>query len=97
MESLQNLDLKTRGSAAPLDRTSLPGMVPAGKGGAVDLKKFRIRYLKLDMDNLADIAELEKIETAAIHEAGKYVWSKKEFIFMDKILILIQYIEEIKD
>jgi hypothetical protein len=96
MENLQNLDIKTKGSATPLDISSIPNFVPNGKGG-IDLTKFRIRYLKLNLDELSDIAELEKIETAAIHNNGKYVISKKDFVFMDKIFILICYLEEIKE
>ena len=49
------------------------------------------------MDELPDIAELEKIETRAIHNEGCYILSKKEFLFMDKVLILVQYLEEIKE
>lgn len=96
MSNLQNLDLKSKGSTSPLEMSSIPGLVSKGKS-EIDYKKFRVRYLKLNMDELSDIAELEKIETSAIHNAGVFVWSKKEFIFMDKIFILIQYLEEIKE
>lgn len=94
--STDNLELKARGSATPLDPTSLPGFIPGSKTG-VDLNKFRVRYLKLSMEELADISELERIETRAIHNNGIYVMSRKEFTFMDKIFILIQYLEKIEE
>jgi len=95
MESLQNLDIKTKGSATPLSASAVPGFLPSNKNG--NLNKFRVRYQKLNMDELPDIAELEKIETRAIHNEGCYILSKKEFLFMDKVLILVQYLEEIKE
>jgi hypothetical protein len=95
MENLQNLDIKTRGSASPLQASAVPGFIPSSKNNNLD--KFRVRYKKIDMNEPVDVAELEKIETKAIHNEGCYVLSKKEFVFMDKILILVQYLEEIKE
>lgn len=93
MNGFDNLDIKTKGVTTPLDAASLPNFMPSNKQG-LDFKKLRVRYLKLDMDDLADISELEKIETKSIRNEGCYVMAKKEFIFMDRIFILVQYLEE---
>lgn len=95
MLNTANLDLKTKGSTTPLDPASIPNFIPSGKNGGFNSEKFRVRYQKLDMDNPADVAELEKIETKALHNTGCFVWSKKDYVFMDRIFILVQYLEEI--
>jgi hypothetical protein len=96
LQNLQNLDIKTKGSTSPLDGSAIPGFLPTSKALS-NLEKYRVRYQKLDMDDLGDISELEKIETRAIHNAGVYILSKKDFTFMDKMFVLISYLEETKD
>lgn len=93
--SLDNLDIKTkRGSTTPLTPDSLPGLLPPVSKDRLDLKKYKVRYQKLDMNELGDIAELERIETLAIRDEGIYLLSKKDFIFMDKVFILVGYLEK---
>ena len=60
MDNLQNLDIKTKGSASPLDPASIPGFMPRSKVDS-DLNKYRVRYQKFNMDDLVDISELERI------------------------------------
>lgn len=96
LQNLQNLDVKTRGTTTPLDISSIPNFVPNAKGSN-GLQNYRIRYLKLNLDDLADIAELEKIETKAIRGEGCYILGKKDFFFMDKIFILLNFMEEVPD
>lgn len=93
--NLGNLDItKNGGTTTPVEPGSLPGILPGLPKGAWDPDKFKIRYQKLNMDELADVTELELIETKAIRNRGVYVISKKDFVFMDKIFMLICYMEE---
>jgi hypothetical protein len=76
----------------PTDPAALPDLLAAA--AKTQNKRYKVRYQKLNMDELGDIAELEKIETKVWQgEAEVYVLSKKEFVFMDKIFILIGYLE----
>ena len=81
-------------STNPLEPGSLPGMLPASKN-VWDPDKFRVRYQKLNLDDASDIIELETIETKALRNRGVYILSKKDFLFMDKIFMLVTYIEEV--
>lgn len=90
---LGNLDAtKTKGTT-PLDPASIPGFLSTKKA---DATKYKVRYQKLNLDEIGDIVELENIETRAIRGEGVFVMSKKDFAFMDKIFILISYLEEEK-
>lgn len=91
---LDNLDIRTkRGSTTPLTADALPGLLPGVSKDKLNFQKLKVRYQKLDMDQLGDVAELERIETLAIRDEGVYLLSKKDFIFMDRVLILISYLE----
>jgi hypothetical protein len=94
--NLENLDIKIRGTAQPVDPASIPGFLPKSKKDT-NFDNYKVRYQKLDMDKPGDIGELELIETKAVRNQGIYVLSKKEFSFMDKMFILINYLEEIKE
>lgn len=75
----------------PLDAQGMPGVVPPKIVN--EMNKYRVRYQKFNLDDLADIAELEKIETKGVRGDGVFVLSKKDFIFMDKIFMLVNYLE----
>jgi hypothetical protein len=93
--NLGNLDItKNGGTTSPVEPGSLPGILPLLPKGAWDPDKFKIRYQKLDLDQPGDVTELESIETRAIRNRGVYVISKKDFVFMDRIFMLICYMEE---
>lgn len=87
-------EIVNKRNTSPLDPGTMPGLIPKPDPGALDFNKLVVRYAKLDMDELSDITELEKIETKAYRNQGVYVLSKKEFTFMDKMFILIGYMEE---
>lgn len=97
MNTLQNLDItKTPGATiSKVDPMSIPGFIPNSAKDGWDPLKWRIRYKKLNMDDAGDVMELELIETKAIRNQGVYVLSKERFLFMDKIMMLVQYMEKI--
>jgi len=93
-DPLSNLDVGTKGSISKIDPVTIPGFAPdAGK--SFDASKHRVRYVKIDLDDLGSIAELEQIETKALRNEGMYVLSKERFNFMDKMYIVVQYIEKV--
>ncbi len=75
----------------PTDPASLPDMLASM--GKQQASKYRVRWVKLNLDDLADVSELERIETKALRDEGIYVVSKKDFFFMDKIFMLVSYWE----
>jgi hypothetical protein len=75
------------------DPISLPGFGPSTPGEGFDPQKYKVRYAKIDFDDLGSIAELEILETRAIRNEGVFVLSKDRFVFMDKCFILVSYLE----
>lgn len=93
--NLGNLEVgKKGGDTTPVTQDSLPGILPTKNKGAIDPDKFSIKYQKLNMDEPGDIIELERIETKALRNQGIFVISTERFIFMDKIFMLVKYMEE---
>ena len=89
-----------KGSTTPLDSASIPGFLPKGKKGkdAADmLENFRARCQVFDLTDPSSIFELEQIKTRAIQNKGVYVMSENGFVFMDKYMIVLQYLEEDKE
>lgn len=80
-------------SPAPADIGVMPGMAPSTKKASA-MDRCKVRYQKIDVDDLGALSELERIETKALRNQGVWVISKERFLFMDKIFILISYIEE---
>lgn len=93
-DPLSNLDAGKKGSISKIDPVTIPGFVP-DSNKAFDASKHRIRYSKIDLDDLSSIAELEILETKALRNEGVYILSKDRFNFMDKVFMVIQYIERI--
>jgi hypothetical protein len=92
---LNNLEVSPS-KGLPGASITMPGLTGATSGVSdVKWEKHRVRYQKLNLDEPGDVAELERIETKALHGRGVYVTSKERFPFMDKIYILVNYIEVI--
>lgn len=89
-DPLANLDA-SKGGISKIDPVTIPGFAPSAKGFDVD--KHRVRYSKIDLDDPGSIAELEILETRALRNQGTYILSKERFSFMDKMFIVVQYIE----
>jgi len=93
LDNLGNLDImKSGGKVSKIDPATIPGFVPASK--ATKVENMRVRYRRINVQDPADLADLEQIKTAALRGTGTYVLSEERFVFMDQVLILIQYIEE---
>lgn len=93
LTNLQNLDVKTKKD--PVTDNGIPGFLPkaSASGG---MEKMRMRYQKFDMDELGDVSELERLMTKSIRNQGVFILSKKDFIFMDRMFMLVEYMEEVE-
>lgn len=76
-------------SASPV---SMPGLGKSSKEFSTD--NFKVRYTKIDMDDLGSIAELEILKTRALRNDGIYIMSEDKFTFMDKYFIIVSYLEK---
>lgn len=77
-----------------LDTISLPGF-GTSKNFVFDPSKYRVRYTKLDMDDLGSLAELEIIETKGLKGEEIVVLNKTGWSFLDKYFMIITYLEHI--
>lgn len=77
-----------------IDPVSLPGFGPSNAADAFDPNKYKVRYAKIDFDDPGSIAELEILETRAIRNKGIYILSKEKMAFMDKMFVVVGYLEE---
>lgn len=87
-----NLDTSRAPSVSKIDPVTIPGFVPSKPGFEAD--KHRVRYLKVDLDDLAALSELEILETKVLQGRDVYVLDKTKYSFMDKMYILVQYVEK---
>jgi hypothetical protein len=77
-----------------LDPVSLPGFGPTSPPDAFDPQKYKVRYMKCDMDDIGSISELEILETRAIRNDGVYILTKDRMPFMDRMFIVVSYLEK---
>lgn len=97
IETLGNLDVTKPGAkVSKLDPSGIPGFAPLPKG-SWNPQQYRIKYKRVNAQTEDDMGELERIETAAIRDEGIYILNKERFIFMDQIIILVQYLERIEE
>lgn len=99
VQTLGNLDVtknNTGGKVTKMETSGLPGFAPPSKKGEYDPQKYRVKYKRINVQDADDITDLERIETNAIRNDGIFVLSKERFVFMDQILILLQYLEPIE-
>ncbi len=56
---------------------------------------YQVRYLKVDMDDPAQVGSLENLETTALLGDGKIVvLSYKEFSFQSSFFMIVKYLEQ---
>ena len=89
-----NLNVTSGKGISKIDPVSIPGFGPAAQSGVLDMKKHRVRYAKIDLDDPGCISELEILETRALRDEGIYIMAKEKFPFMDKVMIVVSYLEK---
>ena len=70
---------------------TMPGFGPPAP--AQDMTKYRVRYLKVDMDEAGDILELEALETRGLRAKEIVIMNKDKFTFMQKYFLIVTYLE----
>ena len=78
------------------EELSLPG-ISANISGAVGKEiydNYSVKYAKIDLDNLEDIATLQDIETRGLRGNEIVILSKDKFTFMQSYYIIISYLEK---
>ena len=94
MAGIENLNGSAlKGSVENVTFDSLPGLLPK-KTEKFDIKEYHVRYGKFNIGNDDEMGILERIETRALHGDGIVVLSKKDFVFMDQMFMMIQYLEK---
>ena len=57
---------------------------------------YKVRYLKVDMDDPGQVVALETLETSALLGDGKIVViSYKEFSFQSSFFMIVKYLEQL--
>jgi len=78
-----------------IESLGMPGM---GRGQAgvpkADYDGYRIRYMKVDMDDPASVFELEQIETRGITTDEVVVLSRTTFSCMTSFFFIVTYLEK---
>lgn len=99
INSLGNLDVTKTGGAkvSKIDPASIPGFAGIPKSAVWDPSKYRVRYLRVNLSDADSLSQAEDVETRAIRDEGVYILNRERFVFMDQILLLLNYIERIDD
>lgn len=85
-------DTLAKAGVTKIDMSTFPGF--GVKKDEMNMADYHVRYAKIDLDDPGSIAELEILETRALRNEGVFVLSKDKYLFMDKILILVSYLEK---
>lgn len=78
----------------PVQEFSLPGMFGSQSDTSKIWESYSVKYKKFDLDEVADVLELQNIETVGLKGQDIVVLKKDGFAFMDKYMIVIQYLEK---
>jgi hypothetical protein len=73
---------------------SLPGFGPQAKD---DMSKYAVRYLKANLDEADQRIELETVETKGIRGEDIVIIQRQNFTFMDKMFMVLTYLEKVRD
>lgn len=74
-----------------MEDIGLPSMGPSLR---IDPKKYAIRYMKVCIDNVEKLAELEILETRGLEGKDILILSREKYNFMDKYYVVVNYMEK---
>jgi hypothetical protein len=77
----------------PVTEFSMPGMFGASSDPSKIYDKYSVKYKKVDLDDPADLLELQQIETRGLRGQDIVILKKDNFVFMSQFFIVIQYLE----
>lgn len=82
-------------AVSKVDLISLPEFGRAATT-ARDINKYRVRYCKIDLDDVGSITELELLETKSLKGEDIVILNKDKFTFMDKYMLVVTYLEYVQ-
>lgn len=82
-------------SPMKIENISFPGFAPQS-ASQFDIQKYRVRYAKIDLDDMGSVAELEILETKGLTGVEVVILNKDKFTFMDKYFMIVTYLEYIQ-
>ena len=78
-----------------IENISLPGFGGGAPTEGFDPKKYKVRYLKVDVDDLEGLSMLEHLETQGLSAVQIVILNKTGWTFMDKYMMLVTYLEKL--
>lgn len=76
---------------------SLPPMADKLKNKN-EYSNYSVKYIKANMDEMGDMGALQEILTRSINGSGDIVvLSRDKFAFMDKMFLIVEYLEKRPD
>ena len=73
---------------------TMPNFSGESMNKKVDSKSYRVRYLKVDLDDPSGIGQLESIMTKGLDGDEIVLGLTERYVFQDRIFILLQYLEK---
>ncbi len=70
---------------------SIPGI---SNKQTFDISKYSVKYKKFDADDVADMIELQKIETECLRGDKIILLSRNTFTFMSQYFLVVSYLEK---
>lgn len=77
-----------------LEDIGLPSFGPSLR---IDPKKYIVKYLKVCVDDLTALCELELLETRGLEGKDTVILSRNTFDFMGKYYVVVNYMEKLPD
>lgn len=82
----------------PVTEFSMPSMFG---GASQDISKYvqdySIKYKKFNLDEVADVIELQNLETRGLKGQDILILKKDNYVFMQTFFIVLQYMEKIEE
>lgn len=73
------------------------GLPPLGPSLRIDPKKYVVRWMKVCIDNVEKLQELELLETRGMEGKDILILSREKFNFMDKYYVVVNYMEKLPE
>jgi hypothetical protein len=77
-----------------IEEMPVPSMADGLKNvSSKDLDGYSIKYIKADMDDLAAVADLQRVETLGLRGDSIILLNRDKYTFLERYFIVLQYME----
>lgn len=73
---------------------TLPDFLGKSTSTSVSSKNYRVRYLKVDLDDPVDLGELELLMTRGLDGEDIVLSQTEKYVFQDRFFMVITYLEK---